>query len=203
MKIILNIALGLTLLVGAALPSLAQNLGGGLLLGLNASQVDGDEFVGFNKAGLQVGGFVYYQFSEALKLQPEIVFEQLGSGTEQFLIVNMNYISLPVLLNLRVPVSIGSTEHQIEVHAGPAVGILLSARNDFGQDITDAFDGTDFRAVAGIAYRLGDLSLAIRYGYSLASFLPGQGRGSPILRQGAVGAFHNYVSFSLRWHLFD
>ncbi|RMG31113.1 MAG: hypothetical protein D6730_01685, partial [Bacteroidetes bacterium] len=138
-----------------AAPAHSQNVGGGLILGLNASQIDGDRFAGFQKAGLNIGGFVYYAFSPSLRLQPEIVFEQLGSANEQELIIKMNYISVPVLLNITVPLTIGASEQPIEVHAGPVIGILLKATNFLGDDQTDFFDNTDLRGVVGVAYRLG------------------------------------------------
>ena len=68
----------------------AQNLGGGLHIGLNGTQVDGDNSAGFNRAGLVVGGFVSYAVSDNFELQPELQFEQLGSANDGGLIVKMN-----------------------------------------------------------------------------------------------------------------
>ncbi len=180
----------------------AQNIGGGLVLGFNASQIDGDRFGGFQKAGLQLGGFVNYAFSEQVGLQPEILFEQLGSANEQMLLLKMSYISVPILLNFTLPIIIGENEHQIQFHLGPVIGIMLSATDDFGFDFSRTFDNPDLRGVLGIAYRLGGISLSVRYGYSLLAFTPSNSNVG-LLQPGANGLFHNYASFSLRWHLFD
>ena len=101
-----------------------------------------------------------------------------------------------------LPILIGEKEQQIEIHAGPVLGILLSAKNDFGLDFSANMDNPDLRGVAGIAYRIGNASLSIRYGYSLTSFT-NNNSNIGILQPGAVGLFHNYASFSLRWHIFD
>ena len=176
----------------------AQNVGGGLVLGFNASQVDGDEFRGFNKAGYSVGGFVTYKFTEQFALQPEILIEQLGSANQQQLIVQTTSASIPILGNFTVPLDLGESVHEIKVVAGPVIGVLLSAR-DFNVDITDRLKRMDYRVVAGIAYRLGRASLGIRYGYSLNTFAKGTSNVGLFLS----GPYHHYVNFSIRWHLLD
>ena len=57
------------------LQSFSQGFGGGLHVGLNASQIDGDAVSGFNKAGLSIGAFVNYEIGDNIFLQPELLFE--------------------------------------------------------------------------------------------------------------------------------
>lgn len=182
----------------------AQNVGGGLTLGLNASQIDGDSFKGFNKAGIQAGGFVYFKLSDKVKFQPEIVFDQLGSNNKINTPIKLNYVSVPILLNFNLPIMIGENEHNIEIHAGPVLGILLSAKGvDIGGNTvegTDGFDNPDLRAVAGLGLRTGNISFVLRYGYSILSFTS---NNSNLPQLGGAGWFHNYASFSVRFHLFD
>jgi hypothetical protein len=86
----------------------AQNFGGGVILGLSASQVGGDNLGGFNKAGLLVGVFANKSISELLSFQMEMTYIQKGSKNP-----NMNkpehlnylredisssYIEVPLLL---------------------------------------------------------------------------------------------------------
>ncbi|MEZ4775991.1 MAG: porin family protein [Bacteroidia bacterium] len=172
----------------------AQNLGGGLSLGFNASQVDGDNFRGFNKAGFSVGGFVTYPLNDRFSLQPEILIEQLGSANQQQLIVQTTYFDVPVLLSATVPIELGETTQEIQVVAGPVIGVLLGAR-DFNFDITNQIKKVDYRATAGIAYRLGRASLGIRYGYSLSTFAKGTSNVGLFL----TGPYHHYVNFSLHY----
>ena len=47
----------------------AQNFGGGIILGLSASQVGGDDLGGFNKAGLLAGVFANKAISALLSVQ--------------------------------------------------------------------------------------------------------------------------------------
>ena len=177
----------------------SQNLGGGISIGFNASQVDGDLYAGFNKAGLVAGGFAYYQLSEKFYIQPEINFEQLGSASNQTgLIVKMNYFSFPVLLRLDLPVKIGESRNDFQFIAGPVPAVLLSAKDI--DDVEIVFiDKWDLRGVFGVAYQAGNTHFGLRYGYSLKSMIS-KSLGIPLLQPGARGLFHNYVSFNLGFH---
>ncbi len=187
-------------LLVTALPLSAQNFGGGLIVGFNASQIDGDAFSGFNKAGLSIGGFVDYEIAKNLLFQPEILFEQLGSANNAEPLAKMGYITVPLMLNLTLPVSIGNTTQEVQFHAGPAIGVLLYGRDGFNLDISDELKQQDIRALGGIAYHLGRVSLSVRYGYSLISLAKG-GRSSILFPLG--GPYHNYVNFGLRFHILD
>lgn len=187
------------LLISLCLFSLsAQNIGGGLIVGFNASQIDGDNFQGFNKAGLSIGGFVDYELAKGLLLQPEILFDQLGSANKVEPLAKMGYITVPVLLNLTLPVNMGNSTQEIQFHAGPAVGVLLYGRDGLNIDISDGLKNTDVRALGGVAYMFNQVSFSVRYGYSLISLAEG-GRSSILFPLG--GPYHNYVSFSLRLHI--
>lgn len=176
----------------------AQNLGGGLILGLNASQVDGDLYGGFNRAGIHVGGFVNYAFSDVFHLQPELVFEQLGSADKNVgLIFKMNYISLAPIMEFKVPIQIGFSTQDILFHVGPAFGLLLKAEDLDGE--VDFFNDMDARILGGIGYRGGRITLALRYAYSLSTIV-GESTGNPLFEPNIGGVFHNYVNISLRYH---
>ncbi|MEM8896715.1 MAG: outer membrane beta-barrel protein [Bacteroidota bacterium] len=177
-----------------------QGLGGGLHIGLNGTQVDGDNSAGFNRAGLVLGGFVSYAVSDNFEVQPELQFEQLGSANYGGLIVKMNYISLPVMANFYIPIDLFGETRDIQFNIGPVVGLLLSAK-DQGGEIT-FLDNLDYRAMAGFTLRGGNTGFSMRYGYSLRSFA-GSTQGFPFLSPGARGVFHNYVTFTLRIYLFN
>lgn len=180
----------------------AQNLSGGIALGANASQVDGDLVSGYSKVGLSLGGFVTYEFNDRLALQPEILFEQLGSATQGVgLLLNTNHISVPILLQATIPVDLGGGAQNVQLQAGPVIGVLLSAR-DQNRDLTASLSRTDLRAVAGVGYRFTDRwSLLVRWGYSVLSFVPTNATLSQIIAPGRAGLFHHYFNLSLRLHL--
>lgn len=182
----------------------AQNLGGGLILGANISQVDGDSNGGFNKIGAVVGGFARYQLIAGLYLQPEIMFEMLGSANKFGLIVDTRHVSIPILLNAAIPISLGATEEPLQFHAGLIVGVLLSAEDINDIDVSGVLDKADYRVAGGVEFKFSPRwGLNLRYGYSLASFLKDDGPslGVNLLAPGQVGLAHHYISATLRWHL--
>lgn len=75
----------------------------GPLLGLSATQVDGDGYGGFNKAGLVVGGFLQINVKPKLDFQFEITYINKGSrknprpdkGDHEAFLLKINYIEVP------------------------------------------------------------------------------------------------------------
>ncbi|MDX1906333.1 MAG: outer membrane beta-barrel protein [Bacteroidia bacterium] len=183
----------------------AQQFGGGLTGGLVVSQVDGDGVGGFRKAGFSLGGFATYPLSDKLTLQPEIRVEQLGSSTPQFLVLRTTHVSVPMLVSFRLPILLGETEYPLDIQAGPVVGVLLGARDFIGNDLSTSLRRTDLRVQAGFAAHLSErVSLGVRYGYSAYSFVPVRSGLPPIWQvTGQVGAYHNYITFGLYWHVLD
>lgn len=84
---------------------------GGLLLGANFCQVDGDNFAGYHKIGANVGGIVYGQFTKHGAVSLEILFSQKGaksnivkeSGINNLFIqkynISANYAEVPIMIN--------------------------------------------------------------------------------------------------------
>ena len=57
----------------------SQQFNGGVLGGVSASQITGDELSGFNKAGLYLGSFVNFYLNRRTSIQMEIDYIQKGS----------------------------------------------------------------------------------------------------------------------------
>ncbi|WP_276134925.1 porin family protein [Polluticoccus soli] len=84
---------------------------GGLLAGTNFTQVDGDNYAGYHKVGLNVGGIVYTRFADKFAGSLEILFSQRGSRAHQeqrsnhrlFIIqkynIDLNYAEVPIMFN--------------------------------------------------------------------------------------------------------
>lgn len=177
---------------------LAQNFSGGLQVGGNVSQVDGDEQAGFNQAGLSLGGFLVYELSDHFAFQPEILFEQLGSRRQGLLILRTNHISLPLLLRYQITLDLADQQQVLDIHAGPVLGYLFSASSDFGQDVTPQLNRYDVRVVAGLEYRFSaSLSVMMRYGYSLLPFYR-PGGGGNVFNAAPTGLWHQFITFGLR-----
>ena len=163
----------------ALLPVVGQNFSGGLVLGFNASQVDGDNDGGFRQIGPSVGGFVQYELGDKLLLQPEIVFEQLGSVAKGGGFgIRTTHISIPIMLSTEIPIDFGDGDRNITLQAGPVKGNLLGAKDNFrGTDNSDTYRKPDLRAAAGASWQFSDRwALVGRYGYSVISFLDGGSR---------------------------
>ncbi len=88
----------------------AQRVKGELILGMNATQIDGDEIFGFNKLGLNVGVGGIFPFNEHWSLSIETILNQKGSYRKSPIDVNdttllpyynirLNYLDIPVLIH--------------------------------------------------------------------------------------------------------
>ena len=102
-----------------------QQFNGGIMAGVAGTQVAGDTFYGFHKAGIFAGGFVNLQFTEHSVMQMELEYFQKCSRENpdsannytQYLF-RVNYIELPVLYQY-----IASKRFKIEV--GPSAAFLV------------------------------------------------------------------------------
>ncbi len=84
---------------------------GGLIVGSTFSQVDGDNFAGYNKVGLTVGGIAYAQLASKIAGSVEILYTQKGSRSTKtqasnnrlYLItqydINLSYAEVPIMIN--------------------------------------------------------------------------------------------------------
>lgn len=187
-----------------SLSAWAQNLGGGIALGANFSQIDGDTDAGFRQVGLSAGGFVRYQLNDKFFLQPEIIYDQLGSRQRQgFFVIRSHHISLPLLVTTNLGLELSEGRRAIQLEAGPVIGILLGASERLsGEDQTRIYRNPDLRIVGGGSYRFSERwSINLRYGYSIISFLRPNPASNFPLDPNRRGLYHQYVNFSLRLHL--
>jgi len=93
-------------LLFAVTSSYAQVFNAGVLGGVSASQVEGDGFGGYKKAGAIIGGFTNTAINEKWEAQFEIYY--IGKGSQRnpkpdkgdFAAINLhlNYIEIPVLV---------------------------------------------------------------------------------------------------------
>lgn len=85
---------------------------GGPILGANFTQVDGDNYAGYHKAGINVGGIVFTKFAERFAASLEILYTQKGSkghvpirsNSSTYEIqkygINLNYAEVPIMLHI-------------------------------------------------------------------------------------------------------
>jgi len=113
------------LAIGSGLYS--QRFNGGLMAGVAGTQVAGDTYSGFNKAGIFAGGFVNLQVSPRSIFQMELEYFQKGSrrnpdpekGEYDEYLFRANYVELPVLYQFVI-------NPRFQVEAGPSVGFFIN-----------------------------------------------------------------------------
>lgn len=182
---------------------------GGLILGLNVCQIDGDTYAGYHKAGLNVGATVLWRFSKPVALGVELLYSQKGSravqdiytpsgtGFEKYKI-DLNYAELPLIFYY-----ILSPKYQIGI--GGSFNGLISSKEDipssyYHQTVNQEdypFNKSSVDFIGGASVKVFDgLTLTGRYQYGLtpvrnANNLPGIGSGNQ---------FNNMFSFRLTYY---
>ena len=147
---------------------IAQRFTGGVELGLNASQIQGDLWAGYNKAGLVAGAFVFTRFDDRWGAQMEIRYAAKGSSIN----INGPYIEKIRLQYIEIPV-LGTFDlvDKIKLQAGISFGYLFSAAQNFGsgyQEFDNMPNRTELAMCGGINYELFDrLDVNARYSYSI------------------------------------
>jgi hypothetical protein len=154
---------------------------GGLILGTNFTQVDGDTYYGYYKIGLNAGGTVYVHFSKTVGVSMELLYAQkgvrgvavlqsqyVGTYAEKYYL-NLNYAEVPILFHIKA--------NLIDFEAGLSYARLISfkewAETDqpaYFNPSVNYFKNSDFDYVVGLtikAYK--NLYLNARYQYSILS----------------------------------
>lgn len=152
-KIVLLIAFGLLGMNG-----FSQKFTGGLTLGMNASQISGDQAEGYNKPGLMAGAFTTMKFGEKWGLQLELYYIMKGSrkvsknSPWSTYKLNMHYVEMPLLVKW-------SFYKKFSIMAGPSLGILIKATEKDAYGVVNNFDRPefnllDFGGIGGIEYAI-------------------------------------------------
>lgn len=155
---------------------------GGIVAGLNASQVDGDNYGGYHKAGLNVGGMVYVNFNAGAGASMELLFSQKGSiGVSQSgssLIgsyfqkykLKLNYVEVPVSFHFYHIIPIRNVHFDV----GASYAALISRKESFEDpnaiyDLTDSFSlkKYDIEGIIGVSYVWHQFILEARFQYSI------------------------------------
>jgi Outer membrane protein beta-barrel domain len=170
-------------------------LSGGIRLGMNIANqkavIDGDSDTGDSKVGFLGGFYLTANVSEKFAIQPELVFSGMGSKDKEFdLQLPFNYLSIPVMLRYNI------TEN-FNLHAGPQLGFLLSAKvtdGDNSIDIKDSFKGSDFGAAFGLGVDFEKFNAGARYYLGLSNIADDTSDGDSF-KNNALQIFLGYRLF--------
>jgi hypothetical protein len=188
----------LTILFFVCIDISAQRFNGGIVAGINASQIDGDNLSGYYKTGLILGAFVNTPFKDKWGGQLELKYSGKGSSTPYdapyVQKISLQYIDLPVLATYEAV-------QNLKIQAGISFNFLFNARY---------YDGTWFdewdtepskfetSITFGINYRFFKFAdINARYSYSLFPV-----RSQTSTDSWGEGAwFNNVLSFALYFNM--
>jgi opacity protein-like surface antigen len=188
-----------------SLSAYSQRFEGGVIAGLNASQVDGDTYSGYNKPGIVAGGYVLNNFSRMVFGGMEIKFSQKGSrknpdpktADQTTYIMRLNYIDMPVYLGIR-------TSERISVLAGLSAGYLIKGTeyNNYGKFVEEdqhPFNDFDVQGMLGFRFQMTDrLFIDLRGAYSI---LPIRKQPGDPLWYWKSNQFNNLLSTTILYRL--
>jgi hypothetical protein len=142
---------------------------GGLIAGGNFTQVDGDTYSGYNKAGLNAGGVVYIHFTQYIGISMELLYSQKGSrGITDAQSVNvgeyieayhmtLNYAEVPLLFH-GITTIFG---RKGDLEGGISYGRLIKSSEWIGAEppvvvnpVLNRFNNTDFNYIIGLSVKL-------------------------------------------------
>lgn len=140
--------------------SFSQDFKGGITGGLVGSQVAGDCCSGYHKAGLFLGGYVYYELNRSTDLQMELYYIQKGSrqtpdedNNYQKYVLNLHYAELPVMVRVQLA-------EKIAADAGLAYAVYITKKEEwnFQDDVSGKpFNRHNLNFIAGIYYLVNDM----------------------------------------------
>ena len=183
----------------------SQNFKGGLLAGMSATQVDGDSYGGYNRAGLVAGIWVSKNILHEFTLRTELKFIQKGSykrfiddlgGTTGFYSLRLNYAEMPFLVEYHF-------RDDVVPFAGVSFGYLWKAieKNADGvypEDEVALFRKLEFTGIGGVEYFINKtFSVCASISYSAFPVRPHTGN---ISYRWDRGQYNNVLQFYLRYH---
>jgi len=182
-------------------PAAGQGFNAGLIGGVTASQVDGDQYSGFKKLGITAGVFVNREIDHDIYWQMEIRYETRGAyETEENNSALVGFYK-SVYRIVEVPLSVHYLFNgQVQPELGIAPEVLVGYASFDGNGRTDpALDPDNYRfglsVFAGIWYWfIPTTGIGLRYTYSAVPFRePNQGT-LPLRYR---GYFHNVLSLNM------
>jgi hypothetical protein len=155
---------------------------GGVVAGINASQVDGDNYAGFHKAGLNIGLITYAKINKQFLLSMEMLYSMKGAKNVQVInssavgsvpdiyVSKLNYIEIPVMIHY-------ITKSNLIFGIGISYSQLLKSSETEDADQPVNFDPeatpfrkNDFNYLISVNYQLyKNLFARVRYQYSITT----------------------------------
>lgn len=203
-KTFLYLLSGLLLSFAVCPSTYGQKFEGGVLAGLCASQVAGDTYSGYDKAGIFAGAYVSLPLSNRMDIRLEMDYIQKGSRknpvpeTNDYdsYLMRLGYVEMPLLLQYHI----GS---KLMAEAGPAISFLLHSSERFNQEDVYAhqFNKQNLSIIAGISYLVTEkISAGLRTNDSLFSIRKDTFTGN-VWRFWGYGQFNDVLVITIGYKL--
>lgn len=176
------------LLLACCLSVQAQQFSGGVALGVVGSQVAGDTYSGFNKAGIYAGGWVNLPVKEQSAWQMELDYIQKGSrrnpdpksAVPTYYIMRTGWVELAFLYQYKL-------RSGLILEGGPAFSFLLHH-----------FEERDYQTVTNYPFRFFNSNLTLGIAYPVSDRLTAHFR-----TDNSVQSIRTQPSNGNVWRLFE
>ncbi len=177
-----------------------QRFKAGIKAGLSTSQVAGDTYSGYNKAGFTGGGFLTATVGEKWTGQFEIIYIQKGSrhngnpekGDYTYYFLQLDYMEVPLLLQYR--------QNKFTYELGTGISFLIKEQEYFNwQNLTgiNPFNKNEVDINLGISYTIfNNLGVSWRFSNSIT---PIRAHASGASRWYNPGQLNNVLAFTLTY----
>ncbi len=180
-----------------------QSFKGGVLVGLVGSQVAGDRYSGYNKAGLTGGGWVNLTANPNTQYQMELTYIQKGSRENpdyekekyDFYRMQLGYVELALLYRMLY-------SEKLNFEIGPAMDFLLHHHEKFNnEELFSPFAKRNLCLILGLSYRIGEKTIVnFRTNNSILTIRTQRVNGD-VWRFFDHGQFNDALVFSLYYEL--
>jgi len=149
-----------------------QRFKAGLVLGVNAAQINGDASAGFNKLGLQGGLRGVVVINDKVEISTELLFSQRGARNNlvgpsaNFNDLRLNFVEIPAIFNFKDWYLEDLDFYKFNFYAGLSFGRLISSttNNIVWEPFLIQFNKNDFSWLAGATfYTRPNLGFGLRY----------------------------------------
>jgi len=152
--------------------AVAQRFNGGILAGVNATQVKGDTYTGYHKPGILGGFYVETDLAPAVFMAMEIKYSQKGSRSKvtpkqpERYVMRLGYIDIPVYAAFR-------TNERGAIVGGLSTGFLVHSQESdingpFPKEDQNPFNTIDLQPFLGFQFEILDnLKADLRFAYSV------------------------------------
>jgi hypothetical protein len=153
-----------------------QRFKAGLVLGLNAAQIQGDDIGGYNKLGLAGGLRAVVMLKEKQDILVELLYSQRGSRSKIGQVagdpvkIKLQYIEVPVLFSYKDWLDEDANHYKMRATGGFSYGRLIEAAAEGSKhdDLTEEFFVNDLSFVIGFEFFPGPhVGFGVRWNRSL------------------------------------